>query len=111
MSAKVEQRTTRDGAPLVGRRTIRADAIRPLLEGVQKLEAGLGRAVRRAEDARRAEAEKRLTALVDGAVQNIYAKIAQADKRKEEQEFELRVFGELFPPTTKDFLFGPEESK
>ena len=44
-------------------------------------------------------------------VNNFYKRLAQADKREEEREFELRVFGELFPPTTKDFLFGPEESK
>jgi len=41
-------------------------------------------------------------------VNRIYAKIAEADRRKEEQEFELRVFGELFPPTTRERLFGKE---
>ena len=101
------KRTTRDGH--VRLRT--TDAVRPLLEGVQRLDASLGRATRRIEDARRVEAEKQLNALVDGAVQNIYAKIAEADQRKEDQEFELRVFGKLFPRTTRDLLFGAEESK
>ena len=41
-------------------------------------------------------------------VNDFYRKLAQADKRKEDQEFELRVFGELFPPTTRERLFGKE---
>jgi hypothetical protein len=103
---KVEQRTTRDG--LV---SLRADAFQPLLEGVQKLEASLDRAAKRIEDARRAKAEKRLDALVDGAVQNIYAEITEADQRKEDQAFEMKLFGRLLPPTTRERLFGTEESK
>ena len=41
-------------------------------------------------------------------VNDFYRKLAQADKREEEREFELRVFGELFPPTTRERLFGKE---
>jgi hypothetical protein len=41
-------------------------------------------------------------------VNDFYRKLAQADKRKEDREFELRVFGKPLPPTTKDFLFGTE---
>jgi hypothetical protein len=101
------KRTTRDG--YVSLRT--TDAVRPLLEGVQKLEASLDRAAKRIEDARRAKAEKRLDALVDGAVQNIYAEITEADQRKEDQAFEMKLFGRLLPPTTRERLFGTEESK
>ena len=85
------KRTTRDGHE----RT--TDAVRPLLEGVQKLEASLDRAAKQIEDARRAEAEKQLNALVDGAVRNIYAEIAQADRQQEDAAFERRLFGERFP--------------
>jgi len=44
-------------------------------------------------------------------VNNFYKRLAQADRREEERAFEIRVFGEPLPPTTRDFLFGPEESK
>ena len=57
----IEQRTTRDGGPPIGhitRVTRTTTAIRPLLEGVQRLDASLDRLVKQAEDARRAEAEK-----------------------------------------------------
>jgi hypothetical protein len=100
------KRTTRDGYV-----SLRTDAFRPLLERVQKLEASLDRAAKRVEDARRAEAEKRLNALVDGAVENIYAGITEADQRKEDQAFEMKLFGRLLPPTTRERLFGIEESK
>jgi hypothetical protein len=46
--SKVEQRTTRDGA-LAGRRTIRTDAFRRILEGIQRLEASLDRAAEQIE--------------------------------------------------------------
>jgi len=44
-------------------------------------------------------------------VNDFYRKIAQADKREEERAFEIRVFGEPLPPTTRELLFGTEESK
>ncbi|MBW1906953.1 MAG: hypothetical protein JRJ24_16955 [Deltaproteobacteria bacterium] len=94
------KRTTRDGA--VRLRT--TDAFQPLLEGVQKLEASLDRATKRIEDARRAKAEKRLDALVDGAVQNIYAEIAEADRQKEEDAFERKLFGKLLPRTFGQYI-------
>jgi hypothetical protein len=100
------KRTTRDGH--VRLRT--TDAFQPLVEATRKLEASLDRAEERIENVRRAEAEKRLSALVDGAVQNIYAKIAEADQRKEDQAFEMKLFGRLLPPTTRERLFGIEES-
>jgi hypothetical protein len=96
---------------LIDRSTIRTDAMWTLFEAVQRLEASLDRAVRRAEDARRAEAEKRLTALVDGAVQNIYAKIAQADRQQEDKAFERRVFGERVSQMFRENNGLFEESK
>ena len=101
------RRTTRDGH--VRLRT--ADALQPLVEATRKLEASLDRAEERIEDARRVEAEKRLDALVDGAVQNIYGKIAEADRQKEEDAFERKLFGKLLPRTTRERLFGTEDSK
>jgi len=44
-------------------------------------------------------------------VNGFYRKLAQADKREEERAFEIRVFGEPLPPTTRELLFGTEESK
>ena len=49
---KVEHRTTRDGLPIFGGRSIRTDALQPLVEAVRKLGASLDRAVKQAEDAR-----------------------------------------------------------
>jgi hypothetical protein len=103
---KVEQRTTRDGYV-----SLRADAFQPLLEGVQKLEASLDRAAKRIEDARRANAEKRRDAFTAEGVRNIYAKIEAERRQKESDEFERKLFGRLLPPTTRERLFGTEESK
>lgn len=104
---KIERRTTRDGRA----RLRTTDAFRPLIEGVQKLEASLDRAEERIKNVRRAEAEKRLDALVDGAVQKLCGKIAEADRQKEEDAFERKLFGKLLPPTTRQRLFGTEDSK
>ena len=101
------KRTTRDGA--VRLRT--TDAFRPLLEGVQRLEASLDRTAKRIENVRRAKAEKRLDALVDGAIQNICGEPEAERKRQEDRAFEMKLFGRLLPPTTRERLFGIEESK
>ena len=89
------KRTTRDGHG----RLRTTDAVRPLLERVQKLEASLDRAAKRVEDARRVEAEKQRDASTAECVRNIYAKIAEADQRKEDQAFEMKLFGRLLPRT------------
>jgi hypothetical protein len=94
---------------LIDRSTIRTDAMWTLFEAVQRLEASLDRAVRRAEDAR-AKSE-RLTALVDGAVQNIYAEIETERKQQEDEAFERRLFGELLPRTFGERIGLDEVSK
>ena len=43
-------------------------------------------------------------------VNDFYKKLARADRRKEEDAFERKIFGELLPPTTRELLFGNEES-
>jgi hypothetical protein len=85
---KVEQRTTRDG--LV---SLRADAFRPLLEAVQRLDASLDRAAERAEDARRAKAEKRRKDRVDETVRNIYAEDERKRRQEEDDAFFERLTG------------------
>ena len=42
---------------------------------------------------------------------DFYRRLARADRRKEDKAFELRVFGELLPPTTRELLFGTEDSE
>jgi flagellar biosynthesis/type III secretory pathway protein FliH len=104
---KIEQRTTRDGRA----RLRTTDALQPLVEATRKLEASFDRAEERIENVRRAEAEKRLSALVELAVQNICGEIAEADRQKEEDAFERKLFGKLLPPTARQRLFGTEDSK
>jgi hypothetical protein len=104
--SKVEQRTTRDGHVW-----LRADAFQPLAEATRKLEASLDRAVERIENVRRTKAEKRLDALVDGAVQNIYAEIETERKQQEDEAFERRLFGELLPRTFGERIGLDEVSK
>lgn len=62
---KTEQRTTRDGYPIL----TTTDAVRPLVEGVRKLVASLDRVEQRIEDAR-AKRAKQLEAVDDEAAPN-----------------------------------------
>jgi hypothetical protein len=62
---KTEQRTTRDGRPVL----TTTDAVRPLVEGVRKLAASLDRVEQRLEDAR-AKRAKQLEAVDDEAAPN-----------------------------------------
>jgi hypothetical protein len=107
MSAKVEQRTTRDGGPPIWHvtRAARATtAIRPLLEAVQRLDASLDRAAKRVEDARRAKAEKRLRAVVDQSAQRIYGGIAAKERQAERERFQRKLFGRRLPRTLAERL-------
>ena len=96
------KRTTRDGGPW----TRTTDAVRPLLEGVQKLEASLDRATKRIEDARRAEAEKRRDASIAECVRNIYAEAIAEHRQEEDDAFFERLTGSKPGRSTRDLLFG-----
>ena len=68
--SEVEQRTTRDGVPFGGRPAIRT-ALKPLTDAVHRLGKRLD-AVKRAEDARRAERKAHLESLVDQAGHGVH---------------------------------------
>ncbi|MBW2190685.1 MAG: hypothetical protein JRG93_14035 [Deltaproteobacteria bacterium] len=106
----VEQRhdvVLRNGVPA----TRTADALQPLAEAVRGLDVSFDRLANRIEGARRAEASKRLTALVDGAVQNLYATVETERRDKESDRLHLRLTGKKRPPTHRTIgqhIFGDD---
>jgi len=92
------KRFTKDGRP-TGRTTRIADALQPLVEGIQRLDASLDRTAKAIEKRRQDARDARLRAIVDEAATNLHAEAERKRRLEEEFAFERKLFGKRLPRT------------